>query len=175
MTALLSEEVIDACAEAAWPKGEWVGVQYLQFARMIERAAILALAERLNDVDGDPLSNAERAQAAAALREAHAKLTNCQNKLKASGRYKLREENERLRAQLPDGMKDCAIRFLECEKGHGRLTATNWIEHGCQTCELERLRALLAEARICVTDTEMDGLEPFNLLARIDAELKGKP
>ena len=31
-------------------------------------ADYLALADRLDDVDGDPLSNAERAQAAAALR-----------------------------------------------------------------------------------------------------------
>lgn len=44
---------------------------------------------------------------------------------------------EALLAQLPEGMRHCTIRFIECKKGHGRLTATNWIDHGCQTCELE--------------------------------------
>jgi hypothetical protein len=45
-----------------------------------------------------------------------------------------------LKAQLPDGMKHCTILFKECEKGHGRLTATNWIDHGCQQCEIDRLK-----------------------------------
>src|SRR6187399_2290680 len=49
-------------------------------------------------------------------------------------------EIERLTAQLPDGMKHCTIRFIECEKGHGRLTAANWVDTGCQSCEIERLR-----------------------------------
>lgn len=50
-------------------------------------------------------------------------------------------ELKRLRAQLPEGMKDCTIQFKECEKGHGRLTAANWIDHGCPKCEADRLRA----------------------------------
>jgi len=49
-------------------------------------------------------------------------------------------EAERLRAQLPEGMGHCTILFKECEKGHGRLTAANWVQHGCQTCEIEGLR-----------------------------------
>ena len=52
-------------------------------------------------------------------------------------------ELERLRAQLPDGMQYCTIQFLECEKGHGRLTATNWVKHGCDTCEIERLQEIV--------------------------------
>jgi hypothetical protein len=51
------------------------------------------------------------------------------------------ERADRLLTQLPDEMKQCAILFKECEKGHGRLTATNWIDHGCGQCEIERLRA----------------------------------
>jgi hypothetical protein len=51
------------------------------------------------------------------------------------------ERTDRLRAQLPDEMQDCTIVFKECERGHGRLTATNWVQHECQTCENERLRA----------------------------------
>jgi hypothetical protein len=45
-----------------------------------------------------------------------------------------------LHQQLPDGMESCKIRFIECEKGHGRLTATNWLGHGCPTCDLDTLR-----------------------------------
>lgn len=53
-------------------------------------------------------------------------------------------EIARLREQLPEGMKHCIIKFVQCEKGHGWLTATNWIQHKCQVCELERLRAYVA-------------------------------
>jgi len=62
----------------------------------------------------------------------------------------LRAENERLREQLPEGMKHCTIQFKECHLGHGWLTATNWVQHGCQTCELsaERERREKAEAAI---------------------------
>ena len=55
-------------------------------------------------------------------------------------------ERDSLRAQLPAEMQDCTIRFLECAKGHGRLTATNWVDQGCPTCERDDLRAKLAIA-----------------------------
>ena len=55
-------------------------------------------------------------------------------------------ELERLQAQLPDGMKHCTITFVECEVGHGRLTATNWLDHGCQQCVIDRLREREREA-----------------------------
>jgi len=51
-----------------------------------------------------------------------------------------------LERQLPDGMKHCTIVFKECDKGHGWLTATNWVQHGCPTCALEELRESLAYA-----------------------------
>lgn len=38
--------------------------------------------------------------------------------------------------QLPEGMRHCTIRFIECEVGHGRLTATNWVDHGCPWCKV---------------------------------------
>ena len=44
--------------------------------------------------------------------------------------------------QLPESMQDCTILFKECDKGHGRLVAANWIDPGCQQCEIERLRAI---------------------------------
>ncbi len=53
----------------------------------------------------------------------------------------------RLQAQLPEGMEHCTIQFIKCEKGHGRLTAANWTEHGCPHCEIERLQAELADAK----------------------------
>ena len=42
-------------------------------------------------------------------------------------------------SQLPDGMEHCTIRFKECPKGHGRLAADNWIDHGCLVCEIQKL------------------------------------
>ncbi len=53
------------------------------------------------------------------------------------------DEIERLRSQLPEGMKHCTIIAKECEKGHGWLTATNWVQHECPHCEQNRLRAAL--------------------------------
>ncbi len=54
-------------------------------------------------------------------------------------------EVERLNDQLPDRMKRCTIQFKECERGHGWLTATNWIQRECQTCERDTLRATVAQ------------------------------
>lgn len=47
--------------------------------------------------------------------------------------------------KLPEGMEHRSIRFLECEKGHGRLIASNWIDGGCNRCEIERLKATKRE------------------------------
>lgn len=49
-------------------------------------------------------------------------------------------------ARLPAGMEHCTILFKECAKGHGRLTATNWIDHGCSTCKIQELEAKLKQA-----------------------------
>ena len=61
---------------------------------------------------------------------------------------RLRAKVKQQRMQLPKGMEHCTIHFIECEVGHGRLTATNWIDHVCHWCkidakdrELDRLRA----------------------------------
>lgn len=58
----------------------------------------------------------------------------------------LADEVERLQArvaelesQLPEEMKHCTIIFKECDKGHGWLTATNWVQHGCPKCEFDRI------------------------------------
>lgn len=45
------------------------------------------------------------------------------------------------KAQLPAEMQECTIVFKECENGHGWLTATNWVQHGCPTCELAAAQA----------------------------------
>jgi hypothetical protein len=50
------------------------------------------------------------------------------------------ESRDQAVGQLPDGMKHCTILFKECEKGHGWLTATNWVQHGCPTCDRDALR-----------------------------------
>jgi len=50
------------------------------------------------------------------------------------------EQMEAMQAQLPEDMKHCTILFRECEQGHGWLTATNWVQHGCPTCQIQRLQ-----------------------------------
>lgn len=42
--------------------------------------------------------------------------------------------------QLPEGMRKCTILFKKCPLGHGWLTATNWVQHGCPTCAIEEER-----------------------------------
>lgn len=50
-------------------------------------------------------------------------------------------------AQLPEGMKHCTIVSMECALGHGWLTATNWVQHGCPTCALRAAEAERDAAR----------------------------
>jgi len=50
-----------------------------------------------------------------------------------------------LEKQLPEGMERCTITFHECGKGHGWLSATNWVQHPCQHCERDALKARVAE------------------------------
>ncbi len=56
-----------------------------------------------------------------------------------------RQRIAKLETQLPEGMKHCTIRFIECPVGHGRLTATNWVESGCQTCRISTLEGALED------------------------------
>jgi hypothetical protein len=60
---------------------------------------------------------------------------------------RLHGEAERLRAQLPAGMQHCTIVFEQCAKGHGNLTATNWVRHPCLVCALDELRAEVERLR----------------------------
>lgn len=57
-------------------------------------------------------------------------------------RIELEQRVRDLEAQLPDGMKDCTIVFRECDKGHGRLTATNWVQHSCFVCRINELECV---------------------------------
>ena len=83
-----------------------------------------------------------------------------------------------LLAQLPDDMKHCTIVFKECSKGHSRLIATNWIDHGCQQCEIERLTAehddyvIRANANVCELNREIERLRASidTLIRERDAE-----
>jgi hypothetical protein len=36
-------------------------------------------------------------------------------------------------------MRECTILHMECEKGHSWLTATNWVQHPCPTCQRQAL------------------------------------
>jgi hypothetical protein len=78
--------------------------------------------------------------------------------------------------QLPEEMQDCTIRFKECDIGHGWLTATNWIQHGCPTCQIEKLKAesvpreLVKEIkRLMAFDTD-----PSTILGYIDTAIRNQ-
>jgi polyhydroxyalkanoate synthesis regulator phasin len=58
----------------------------------------------------------------------------------------LRARVAELEKQLPPSMKNCTIVFKECDKGHGWLTATNWVQHDCQQCKAESQDKLLEQA-----------------------------
>ncbi len=55
---------------------------------------------------------------------------------------------ESLKKQLPGDMEHCTIRFIRCERGHGRLIAMNWRDKGCLHCEIKSLQAEVAELRM---------------------------
>lgn len=71
----------------------------------------------------------------------------------------LRAERDALRAQLPEGMKDCTITFSQCERGHGHLSATNWVQYPCMVCERDTLREALKTAYEMATDPSRDESE----------------
>jgi hypothetical protein len=52
-------------------------------------------------------------------------------------------ERDAFADRLPAEMKECTILFKECEKGHGRLTATNWVDHGCPWCLIAAIREIV--------------------------------
>lgn len=93
----------------------------------------------------------------------------------------LERQVEALRAQLPAEMQECTILFKECEKGHGRLTATNWIDHGCQTCAMEavqrvrdefererdQLHAALMEAKAALADAEREKVKGLHEITKV--------
>ena len=106
------------------------------------RAELIASADeqnRLNAVAHDQFMQlAEKDTELADARRA----AKCESDIAAQAIAELaaaREQIERLNGQLPDGMKHCTIEFLECDKGHGSLSAANWIKSGCKQCEIERL------------------------------------
>lgn len=71
------------------------------------------------------------------------RLTNKSEREQGDAAFVVKEltaEVERLKAQLPEGMEDCTIRFKQCPKGHWRLTADNWLDQGCHWCSIDLLK-----------------------------------
>lgn len=116
--------------------------------RILPYMAVALLADR-DSLQRDLQSTREETERACrALENMGAALTDAQNSEAALEQQlsAAREEVERLKGQLPEGMKDCTIQFKECEKGHGRLTAANWVQYGCHHCKIQALSAA-SEAR----------------------------
>jgi hypothetical protein len=63
----------------------------------------------------------------------------------ADGLWAHRADVEKLLKQFPEGMEHCTFEVLECDVGHSRLHATNWIDHGCRVCAEKKLQKELQE------------------------------
>lgn len=97
------------------------------------------LVETLAEIDMLRAENAQLKQRVAELedelRETQASEGRSQQKIAA------------LKSQLPNGMEHCTIVFKECERGHGWLSATNWIDCCCSTCKRDSLESQLQAAK----------------------------
>jgi hypothetical protein len=71
---------------------------------------------------------------------------------------------QKLLKQFPEGMEHCTFEVLACPKGHSRLHATNWIDHGCRTCAEAQLQKAL-------NDTTSKALAAVWLLVQEGANL----
>lgn len=82
-------------------------------------------------------------------------------------------EYERLLGQLPESMQRCTIRFVECEKGHGRLTADNWVDNGCPKCKLDEARGKLRVGDVFETidPSHWGDIVGTAFVSRIDGEV----
>ena len=96
----------------------------------------------------------------------------------------LRDEIANMSGRLPDGMKECTILFKECNKGHGWLTATNWVQHNCQRCEFEAGRREIEELKAgygpqapCIScdDAKKEIEELKSVIAGVSSYLEGDP
>jgi hypothetical protein len=85
----------------------------------------------------------------------------------------LEAECSRLQAQLPSEMQDCTILFVECEKGHGRLTAKNWVGRDCHWCAIEKLKEALKPFaaiplwRDTYPDARLDSLAAYQMMGYV--------
>lgn len=72
----------------------------------------------------------------------------------------LKEKIKFLENKLPEEMKGCKIIFKSCSLGHGWLTATNWIDFPCPTCERKRIFEATKQAAMdcCSAELKNTGL-----------------
>ena len=81
------------------------------------------------------------------------------------------------RAQLPAEMQECNIVFKQCKLGHGWLTATNWVQHECQICELAEAIAKERErcAKVCEGRAGPNSMGAYQILmSAADAIRRGE-
>lgn len=100
-----------------------------------------------DEAEAVPLSDERIAEIVARATDPAELLDNDEQAQLAARLRKVEAERNALRAQLPEGMKHCTIVFKSCLLGHGWLTATNWVQHGCPTCALDAARAESAALR----------------------------
>ena len=70
----------------------------------------------------------------------------------AKENVELKARNELLLDQLPEGMKDCTIRFYACGEGHARLHALNWDDRGCPTCQIDERDTEIIRLQVVAQD-----------------------
>jgi hypothetical protein len=93
--------------------------------------------------------------------------------ISAAKTERLREELAQVKKQLPVEMQSCTILFKECPKGHGELTATNWVHHECLVCQLAQAK----QSRHDIIQDFIHGKDKLCLVcgAKAPCELKDDP
>lgn len=116
---------IGACNEA--PSIHWNDVAPAIY-RAMHAAAPVELAPAPNMLERDA---AIQARDAALVREDHW----------YAAQVRIERERDAAEARLP--WKGATIRFIECDIGHGRLTAANWLPTDCAQCRIAYLEAVV--------------------------------
>ncbi len=108
-------------------------------ARIAELEEELAEARKTADADEEQIHKAARGRTDETAHDTVVRL--------ATEHDEARAELAKAKEQLPEGMTGCTILFKECPLGHGWLTATNWVQHGCPTCAQCTAESALATLR----------------------------
>lgn len=159
------EEMAEMLYKAGW-SSPW-DAQWEKLEGVMRDVRAIVEADALKQRESVPELQQKLGDETAAFKNFHANLCKRFNYHhdETDWRRDLASLEEFISKKFPDGMEHCTIQFKKCEKGHGRLTAKNWIDHGCPTCERDRLIDMATKHEATLT---MHCLELEEDRARLD-------